>query len=83
MCNSDELVRSAQTSWTPSFGAVAGWFSAGVYWEVTTTNPVVAVNDCTGWTTNTSTIWGATWYANPSEPTDESCNGSYPGLCCD
>lgn len=77
MCTPDELARFAQTNGA----APTGWYASGVYWEVTTKTPSTPVGDCSGWT-SAGSDWGSAWYGTGNYPTDETCSGSYPILCC-
>jgi hypothetical protein len=77
MCTAEDLVHSAQVG----LAAPQGWYSSGVFWEITTINPAVLVADCSGWTTSSSAQWGSIWL--PNGPGVEPCNVSFPVLCCD
>ncbi len=81
MCTSEELVRSVQAGGTVP---AQGWYSTGVYWEVTTINPAQAVGDCNGWTTGSGTVQGYEWLTSPYQgPVINACSNTFPILCCD
>jgi hypothetical protein len=74
MCTTDEIVRTAQMG----VAAPAGWYSAGLWSEGA---GAVVDNDCTAWTTSSSTVNGYWW--SSTYTTVQACNMTGPVLCCD
>jgi hypothetical protein len=72
MCTGAELTRSTALG----TNAPGGWFTAG------TGGP--GNYECLGWTTSSSTYQGPLWGGGASQyPSANTCDASYPVLCCD
>jgi hypothetical protein len=83
MCSGEELARSLQAG----FGVGGGWYS-GARDAVSTTG--VEINDCQGWTSNSSALGGSMWniVGAPNNitaiyPSFDTCNNTHIILCCD
>jgi hypothetical protein len=72
MCTGDELTRSTALG----IRAPTGWFTAG------TGGPTNY--ECLGWSTLSSGYQGPVWEGGANQyPSANTCNTSYPVLCCD
>jgi hypothetical protein len=79
LCTSEEMLRSASLGLTlPTLG----WYAGGL--QVHPYSDSITNTDCLGFTTSTSTAYGAIWYgAGVMGATAATCDGLRPLLCCD
>jgi hypothetical protein len=75
ICFGDEMVRSSALGLLPS---ARGWFTSGTV----ATNGPDAINDCNGWTSGSSTVYGTSWNA-AGYPGADTCNTTNNVFCCD
>jgi hypothetical protein len=79
LCTGPEIVATAEAGVTVPFGPTGlggGWYAA-------------VSNDCISWTTNSHQVSASCWNNGASctvptgDPFSESCDATYPILCCD
>jgi hypothetical protein len=85
MCDSAEMVRSAQLGLFPTVAAnTYYWFASGTFASYAFTG--ANIQDCQGWAHAASTVDGAAWILQPPggfiEPTILTCDTSAAVACC-
>ncbi len=65
-------------------GVVMGVAPEGGWYTTAANAPNTTLQDCYGWTSNSSMVEAAYWQAgSPAYPATDGCQSSRPVLCCD